>query len=649
MPARELGGDKPMTLPPVEDSVCDASMISVDLSSSPCDEAKPSAAATGWTLPKMPMKQSLQVTFERKPSAEPKEQHMSVPSIHPIEPLDEREVKEAHKYLRRKVRNHVVPWLFVIVLLIAMCGRNQGVAALSMAPRLGFSDAEYGFGSSIFYAGFIATQLPSIWLAKRIGVPSVLAVVLLVWSATTAVFALLPCVPQGSVYYCFCLLRIILGAAEGALIPAMYFYLTTWYGSLPDNLASMHGQVTIASQVAGVLGGVVAAKLLLLDGVAGLDGWQWLYLLEAVPLLLAALVTPFMLARDPEHARWLDLQERKMLAEQRISTGPDGFRRKAISSNDSSAAAFDDERMAQQRAQAQAESVAADSDSMTAYDAAKMTALVLTDPYVAYLAVCVLLLQVTLWSLLYWQPLLIGSRMPAGSSDFHIALISALPLFCGVVGTLLLGTLANNACCDRRRRMAADAVSRTERRWHSSVPMILGGAALSLSTTTLGTGSLITPLVLLCVANGCLWAVGGLLSTWPTTWLNKQAAVVALAILNMASAVGGLVGPALVGILTQAIDGDDGNGSRQLAESGSGAVGMWEGDAQQPPSSSNNPVSLHAAVGVLGGCAIAAGLLALFFQPTAAVPAPPDAPEKKQHDANTVATPWHPEVDVAVL
>ncbi len=644
-----MSGDKPMALPAVnEEALADASMVTIHLSPN-----KPAMGMVGAA----PRPSKLKSDGSARTNRESAEQHMSVPAIMPISPLDEREVKAAHSHLRRKVRNRVVPWLFVIVLLVAMCGRNQGVAALTMAPRLGFSDAQYGFGSSIFYAGAIATQLPSIWLARRIGVPALLFAVLIVWSVATALFALLPYVPSGSPitpFDCFCALRVVLGAAEGALVPTMYHYLTLWYGALPDNLASLYGQVTIGSQVAGVIGTVVAAKLLLLDGVGHLDGWQWIFIVEAAPLLFAALATPLLLTRDPEHARWLDMDEKKMLAEQRVSTGPDGFRQTAINTHDSSAAAFDDEHVAKQRAvQARARATVGDEKSTSSvYDAAKMTALVLTDRAVAYLSLCVLLLQITLWSLLYWQPLLIQSRMPADSSDYTVAIISALPHLCGVCGTLALGQSANTVRCDRRQRELDDMVSRTERRWHSSIAMVAGGAALSLATFSLGTKSFILPLVLLCTANGCLWAVGGLLSTWPNVWLSKGAAVVALAVLNMASAVGGLVGPALVGFLTPVLA--DNRNAKPMAGSDesewlSGADTLsrdMAGDLASGASEEHDSVavSLHTAVGVLGGCAIAAGMLAACFRPKAKVPPPPT-----NHQAEgTSECNWRPEVSVIV-
>lgn len=290
--------------------------------------------------------------------------------------------------------------------------------------------------------------------------------------------------------------------------------------------------------------------------------------------------------------------------------------------------------------------------------AGRMTALVLSDTSVFYLSFVVLLVQVTLWSLLYWQPLLIKDGMPE-APDYKIAIVSALPHLCGVLGTYGLGKMSSNASCRRRSR---DETSRTERRWHSSIAMIVGGASLSLATSTLGTNSLVVPFVLLCLANGCLWAVGGLLLTWPRVWLSQQAAVVALAVLNMASAVGGLVGPALVGFLTQAVD-DDGvavtgttavasvfqtNRSADSVLIGEWASGLGSGEdsgilegSDGPASTTHAMLSMPVAVGLLGGCAIAAGLMAGCFRPRAKV-----APPRSCH----VQMPtWHEEVSVLAV
>jgi len=546
-------------------------------------------------------------------SIEPHEIDRDTHAQAPLSPLDERVVQSDHTALRRKVRAHTVPWLFAIVLLIAMFSRTFGYAALTMVPSLGLSSAEYGLGSSIFYAGFMTTQLPAIWLTRKLGAPRALAGMLLLWGITASLFATLRAfTTQIAAFRGFCCLRLFLGAAEGGLLPCMFVYLSVWYGQLPDRLSGVHGQVTLAAQIASVVGGLVALPVLKLDGFCGMEGWQWLFVLEAVPVACAAAATPRMLARDPEHAPWLNAKEVQMLRAQRLRTGANGVRQVKVKvsqpkSSKAKASSAKEQSKAQSKgyggvhrgAEKQEEMRRQQAWEFDQSSALRLMGAVLRDMRVIYLAALTFFLQLTLWSLIYWQPLLIQEGSERAVSDSSVIVLAGISYACGVVGTYALGWHASSSigCCEHGRR-SQHADQALERRWHSAIAMAVGGVALCASVLiqSIGEAAFAPSYLLLCVANAGLWSVGGLLATWPSEWLTAELAAVALAVTSTASAIGGLVGPALVGLLARELDGHAGDGGE-----GRDGSGRWKSD--------------QLAAGLLALSALVAAAMAAAFTP----------------------------------
>ena len=189
----------------------------------------------------------------------------------------------------------LVPWLSLVMLLAVLDRSNLSFAALTMKSELGMSDAQYGFGSSVLYVGYVITQVPSVLLAKRIGGPAALAAIMLIWSACALCFPLLSLLD--SPVPIFYVLRIALGAAEGGLVPIIYYCLSAFLNNDADRTVAF-GQVLSASAFSTVIGGLLAAAIMQLDGCLGIRGWQWVFVAEGV-LLIAALATPYVLGRSP--------------------------------------------------------------------------------------------------------------------------------------------------------------------------------------------------------------------------------------------------------------------------------------------------------------------------------------------------------------
>ena len=183
---------------------------------------------------------------------------------------------------------------------------NVGFAALTMNRDMGFSPAIYGFGAGIFFLGFLTFQIPTAILLARVGARRVIFCVMLAWGLISAGNAFM----QGP--YSFYLLRFALGVAEGGFTPSMIFYLTLWFP--PAYRGRFIAIFCSAIPIAGIISGPLSGLLLGMDGIAGLHGWQWLFLIQGLPAALLAFVVFAILPDNPSQARWLNEAEKNTIA-----------------------------------------------------------------------------------------------------------------------------------------------------------------------------------------------------------------------------------------------------------------------------------------------------------------------------------------------
>jgi sugar phosphate permease len=201
--------------------------------------------------------------------------------------------------------------IFPIVLLgyiFAYLDRiNIGFAALQMKADLGFTDAVYGLGAGIFFAGYLACEVPSNLLLQRVGARLTMARIMICWGVTSC------CMMFVRTPTTFYILRVLLGAFEAGLTPGVVFYLTLWYPEA--RLARVTALFLSGSVMAGLLGAPVSGVVLdAMTGVHGLRGWQWLFLVEGLPSVLLGIVSLFLLPDGPQSARWLSEAERHQVS-----------------------------------------------------------------------------------------------------------------------------------------------------------------------------------------------------------------------------------------------------------------------------------------------------------------------------------------------
>lgn len=212
---------------------------------------------------------------------------------------------EKAKPLLRKLRWRLLPFLFLLYVVAYLDRINVGFAALQMKDQLGFSDAVYGLGAGIFFAGYFLFQVPSNLVLERIGARRWIAVLMVLWGVISSSMLLIHSVTS------FYSLRFLLGAAEAGFFPGVIYYLRSWFPS--SARAGVVAFFMTAGPVSGIIGGPISGALLDWNHRGGLAGWQWMFLLEGIPAILLGVIAFLFLSDRPEEARWLTTEEKHLL------------------------------------------------------------------------------------------------------------------------------------------------------------------------------------------------------------------------------------------------------------------------------------------------------------------------------------------------
>ncbi|WP_044531668.1 MFS transporter [Herbaspirillum sp. B65] len=205
----------------------------------------------------------------------------------------------------RKVTWRLLPFLMLCYLFAFIDRGNIGMAALQMNQDLGLSPKMFGFASSLFFIAYFIFEVPSNLALQKFGARKWLARIMITWGLISSSTALV----QGphSLYVA----RFILGAAEAGFFPGVVLYLTYWVPSAYR--ARMVALFMVAIPAASFVASPVSALLLQMDGIGGLRGWHWLFVLEGLPTVLLGVVCLMFLTDRPEQARWLDEHQRNWL------------------------------------------------------------------------------------------------------------------------------------------------------------------------------------------------------------------------------------------------------------------------------------------------------------------------------------------------
>src|SRR3954469_803450 len=207
-----------------------------------------------------------------------------------------------------KAARRLIPFMMALYTVSFLDRVNIGFAALTMNKDLGFTPEIYGWGAGVFFFGYFLFEVPSNVIMTRVGARRWIARIMVTWAVVSAGNAFVHS-PMS-----FYTLRFLLGLAEAGFAPGMIYYLSLWF---PTRIWASYASVyLLAIPLTSVIGAPISGLILGTDGVLGLHGWQWLFVLEALPALVLAVVVFFYLPDGPVDARWLEPREREAIAEE---------------------------------------------------------------------------------------------------------------------------------------------------------------------------------------------------------------------------------------------------------------------------------------------------------------------------------------------
>ncbi len=398
----------------------------------------------------------------------------------------------AAKAASSKIAWRLIPYLMLCYFVAYLDRVNLGFAALTFKSDLGLSDAVFGLGAGIFFAGYFIFEVPSNIVLERVGARAWIARIMVTWGIISAAMAFVSnetlfALNIGEWQFrvtSFYIVRFLLGVAEAGFFPGIILYLTYWYTSAERT--RMVGLFMIAIALSGVIGSPLSSYILTsLAGVAGLKSWQWLFLIEAAPAVVLGIVTYFYLTDKPADAPWLTAEERQTVMG----------------------------RLAAEKA---------DKEAIHKFSLGEA----LTHPRIWGLSLVYFGIVTGLYGLGFWLPQIVKAF---GLSTAMTGWVVAIPY---VFSALVMIPWTRNS--DRTG----------ERVWHVAIPAALGGAGL-IAGAYLG-----DPLLaMIALTIGSIGTFAALPTFWslPTALLTGTAAAGGIALINAVGNVGGFVGPYLVG------------------------------------------------------------------------------------------------------
>jgi MFS transporter, ACS family, tartrate transporter len=204
-----------------------------------------------------------------------------------------------------KVSRRLVPFLMLCYFFCFLDRVNVGFAALEMNKDLGFSASVFGFGAGILFITYMLCETPSNLVLTKVGPRRWIARIMVTWGLLASGMAFI------SGEHSFYIMRALLGGAEAGFFPGIIYYLTTWFPA--SHRARVTGLFMACIPLSAAIGSPISTALLYLDGVFGMRGWQWLFLMEGLPPMVLGVVTWFYLTERPAQARWLAADERSWL------------------------------------------------------------------------------------------------------------------------------------------------------------------------------------------------------------------------------------------------------------------------------------------------------------------------------------------------
>ena len=384
---------------------------------------------------------------------------------------------DIEKRTLRKITWRIVPFIMILYLIAYIDRVNIGFAAITMKEDLGFTASILGFGAGIFFLGYFLFEVPSNIILHKVGARIWIARVMVTWGIIAGGMAF---VESSTSFY---VMRFLLGVAEAGFFPGIILYLSYLFPA--RNRAGVIALFMAAAPIATAIGSPISAALLEMHGIMGLAGWQWMFLIEAIPAVILGVVVFFYMTDRPEKAAWLKPDEREWLV-------------KTMQAEDAN------------KGGQQHHSILRG----------------LANPRVLALALIYFGTSAGLYTLGIWAPQIIKEL---GVSSMTVGLLNAIPPIISVVAMILWSRHSDKT---------------NERTWHVALACLTAAVGLAIAASTGSMFGLIAALTIVNVGISCskppLWSM-------PTMFLSGAAAATGIATINSIGNLGGFAGPAMIG------------------------------------------------------------------------------------------------------
>jgi MFS transporter, ACS family, tartrate transporter len=378
----------------------------------------------------------------------------------------------------RKITRRLIPFLVLLYFVAFLDRINVGFAALTMNKDVGLTSQMFGLGSGIFFLGYFIFEVPSTVILHKVGARFWIGRVMITWGLVSIAMAF----TRGPIS--FYVLRFLLGLAEAGFFPGIILYLSYWFPS--NHRSAVIAMFMAAAPAAGLIGSPVSGALMQLNGLLGLHGWQWLFLLEGIPALVLGLITFHFLTDRPAHAVWLTADERDWLSQAIL----------------------------------QEQTGITDSRSHNAWRA-------LTDWKVLTLSLAYFGTSAGLYTIGFWAPLIVKGL---GFTVFHVGILVAIPNLIAVIGMVLWSRNSDRT---------------GERYWHAAIACLIGAVGMAVAARA-GSSAILAITGLSLTAFGVSAAKPPLWSL-PTTFFTGTAAATSIGLINSLGTLGGFAGPYMIG------------------------------------------------------------------------------------------------------
>ncbi|MDQ2149257.1 MFS transporter [Alcaligenaceae bacterium C4P045] len=380
----------------------------------------------------------------------------------------------------KKVFWRIVPFIMLCYVVAYLDRVNVGFAKLQMSQDLGFSETVFGLGAGIFFLGYFIFEVPSNAILHRVGARVWIARIMITWGIISGLFMFVETPTQ------FYVARFLLGAAEAGFYPGIILYLTYWYPA--HRRARIVALFMSAIPVAGIFGNPLSGWIMdTFDGTHGLEGWQWMFVIEAIPAVIVGVMVLFILRNGIRDAAWLDENEKQLLEAEIVTD------------------------------QKHTDSTTTFRDLLKSGRVWAMCAIYF----------CIVMGQ---YALTFWMPTLIKTTGIVG--NLNIGLFSAIPFGCAVIAMNLIGRSS-----DKHR----------ERRWHLIIPALMGTIGFA-AVASFSDNTTVSVIALSIAAAGVL-TCSPLFWSLPTAFMSGAAAAVGIALINSVGNLAGFVSPYVIGYL----------------------------------------------------------------------------------------------------